>query len=94
MQFTEKDLDNLSLLARITIQDNEKEKMLHDMQAILGHVSEINELQLEDLSQEDDNYNIVREDNITNNTSSRELLLQEAPETKDGYVEVSLVLRQ
>ena len=42
MSFTEQDLDNLSNLARITIAPDEKQKMLADMQAILGYVSEIN----------------------------------------------------
>ena len=42
MQFTKEDLHNLSTLARITITEEESEKMLTDMQAILEYVSEIN----------------------------------------------------
>ncbi len=45
MKFTEEDLKNLSALARIDIKPEEQEKMLHDMQAILGYISEINSVE-------------------------------------------------
>ncbi len=94
MQFTEQDLDNLSRLARIDIRPEEKEKMLHDMQAILGYVSEINDVQGEVVRGEEVLYNVVREDVITRTPGSNtEALLREAPHTKDGYVEVIQVLK-
>ena len=45
MSFTEQDLNTLSTLARIDILPEEKEKMVTDMQAILGYISEINEVE-------------------------------------------------
>ena len=45
MSFTEQDLETLANLARISISDEEKPKMLEDFQSILGYVSEINSVQ-------------------------------------------------
>ena len=94
MQFTEQDLDNLSRLARIDIKADEREKMLHDMQAILGYVSEINDVEGEVVRGEETLFNVVREDVITHETGSKtDAILANAPKTKDGYVEVEQVLK-
>lgn len=94
MIFTEQDLDNLSTLARIDIRSEEKEKMLHDMQAILGYISQINSVEGELVRGEEEVYNIVRDDLVTRETGSNtEVLLNEAPLTKEGYVEVDQVLK-
>lgn len=94
MEFTKEDLANLSTLARISIAPEEEEKMLHDMQAILGYVSEINSVSGSVERTKGDHYNIVREDIITHELGSdTEAILREAPETEDGYVKVAQVLR-
>ena len=94
MLFTELELDNLSKLARIDITEEEKPKMLLDMQAILGYISEINEVQGELVRGEEDIFNVVREDLITRETGSNtEVILAEAPSVKDGYVKVEQVLK-
>lgn len=94
MEFTEKDLDNLSELARITILPEEKQKMLHDMQAILGYVSEINAVSGDVERIKGIHYNIVRDDTVTRETESNtKILLDEAPETEDGYVKVAQVIK-
>ncbi len=94
MSLTEQDLDNLSILARIKITAEEKPKMLMDMQAILGYVSEINEVEGELVRGEEDVYNVVREDVVTHDSgSNRDAILANAPKVKDGYVEVEQVLK-
>lgn len=94
MSFTEQDLDNLSTLARIDIALGEKQKMLADMQAIIGYVSEINEVQGESIRGEEAIFNVVREDIVTHATGSNtEALLREAPATEDGYVKVEQVFK-
>jgi aspartyl/glutamyl-tRNA(Asn/Gln) amidotransferase C subunit len=94
MNFTEKDLDNLSQLARIDIDPSEKEKMLADMQSILGYVSEINNVKGERVYGEESVFNMTREDSITRESGSNtEVLLGEAPSTKNGYVKVGQVLK-
>ena len=94
MQFTLKDLDNLSALARITIKEEEKEKMLQDMQAILGYVSEINSVSGDVIKDKETHYNVMRDDVITREPGSEtEALLHAAPDTEDGYVKVAQVLK-
>lgn len=92
--FTKEDLANLSALARISITPEEEEKMLHDMQAILGYVSEINEVSGNVERVKGSHYNVVREDTITHESGlNTEAILNEAPETEDGYVKVAQVLK-
>ncbi len=94
MSFTIEELDNLSALARIKIRADEKEKMLLDMQAILGYVSEINEVEGALSRVKEDIYNIVRDDVVTNETGTKtEEILDNAPKVKDGYVQVEQVLK-
>ncbi len=94
MSFTELELDNLSKLARIDIAPAEKEKMLADMQAILGYISEINTVEGELVRGEEDVFNVVREDIVTHETGSNtDAILANAPKVKDGYVEVEQVLK-
>lgn len=94
MSFTSEDLDNLSTLARIDIAPEEKQKMLLDMQAILGYISEINEVQGELARGEESVYNVVREDVVTRlSGSNTQAILADAPSVKDGYVQVEQVLK-
>jgi aspartyl-tRNA(Asn)/glutamyl-tRNA(Gln) amidotransferase subunit C len=94
MNLTIADLDNLSTLARINIAPNEKEKMLADMQAILGYVSEINAIQGDVAHCPDDVFNVVREDVVTNITGTKsDAILANAPAVQEGYVEVMQVLK-
>jgi aspartyl/glutamyl-tRNA(Asn/Gln) amidotransferase C subunit len=94
MTFTEKDLDTLSSLARIDIGIDEKEKMLSDMQAILGYISEINEITGDITREKETIFNVTRSDVVTSDTASNtDALLAEAPETEDGYVKVKQVMK-
>lgn len=94
MNFTEADLDNLSTLARIKVNLEEKPKMLADMQAILGYISQINEVEGEITRGEESVINVVRDDIVTNDSGEKtEDILNVAPATKDGYIEVMQVLK-
>lgn len=94
MAFTEKDLDTLSELARIKVSKEEKEKMLHDMQAILGYVGEINSVTGDSVRTKPSQRNVFREDVVTRETGSHtEDILREAPATEDGYIKVNQVLK-
>lgn len=99
MQITKDDLANLSNLSRITIVPGTEEKMLADMQAILGYVSEINNVkgeikEREITAKESGHYNVTREDTITNTPGSNtKAILENAPGTEDGYVKVAQVLK-
>lgn len=94
MKFTEEELNNLSNLARITIAPEEKTKMLTDMQAILGYISEINSVEGTLIEGDDELFNVVRDDVITRSSGeASKRLLDEAPAVKDGYVQVKQVLK-
>lgn len=98
MLFTERDLDTISALARVTITPEEKQKMLTDMQAILGYISEINtvtgDIKGRDVTAKESNhYNVVRDDVVTNVDTLHDVLLNEAPATEDGYIKVAQVLK-
>ena len=94
MEFSEKELDNLSTLARIDIKPEEKAKMLLDMQAILGYISEINEVKGESKDIIYEKFNVVREDIVTRETGSNtDAILGEAPVVKENYLKVEQVLK-
>lgn len=94
MNFTKDDLKNLSELARISIKEGEEEKMFKDISAILGYVSEINEAVTDLEKDKEIHYNITKEDNITCEAGSKtEAILNNAPDTEDGYVKVAQVLK-
>lgn len=94
MSFTKEDLANIASLSRISVTPEEEDKMLADMQAILGYISEINEVSGDVVRTKGGHYNIVREDIITHETGSNtEAILNEAPDTEDGYVKVAQVLK-
>jgi aspartyl/glutamyl-tRNA(Asn/Gln) amidotransferase C subunit len=94
MEFTEKDLDNLATLARITIAPEEKAKMLKDMQSILGYVSDINSVSGDLARTKADVRNVVRDDVVTHDTGSNtDAILEEAPAREGQYVKVAQVLK-
>lgn len=94
MQFTEKDLDNLSQLARIKVSPEEKEKMLHDMQSILGYVSEINSVSGDSKRVKADVRNVLRDDIVTHPTGGNtEAILGEAPAVEGWFVKVAQVMK-
>jgi|JI10StandDraft_1071094.scaffolds.fasta_scaffold1789860_1 aspartyl/glutamyl-tRNA(Asn/Gln) amidotransferase C subunit len=94
MNFTEQDLDTLSTLARIDIDTTEKQKTLHDVQSILQYVSEINDVQGDLEKGEEVLFNVVRDDVVTREAGEMtDVILANAPATKDGYVEVMQVLK-
>jgi aspartyl-tRNA(Asn)/glutamyl-tRNA(Gln) amidotransferase subunit C len=94
MKFTEEDLEKLATLSRITLKEEEKAKMLVDMQSILGFVSEINGVKIEERTPSYELYNVVRDDIVTRESSAlTEALLANAPEREGDYVKVTQVLK-
>lgn len=92
MEFTEKDLDNLSALARIKVAPEEKEEMLKSIVSILGYVSEINEISGELIPEKGVVRNVMREDVVTRNSEACEIIFEDAPATEGDYIKVTQVL--
>ena len=79
-------LDYVSILAKLELKGEERERVRSDMERILDHVDLLNELDTEEvkpLVQAVELQNVFREDAVTN-TDSREDMMRNAPEQKDG----------
>lgn len=92
MEFTEKDLDNLSKLARINVNPEEKDGMLKSIQDILGYVSEINDISGELTPEKSEIRNVMREDTVTRHGEACEIIFEDAPSTERDYIKVTQVL--
>ena len=93
MEFTEKDLDSLSALARITVSEDEKSEMLTSIQSILGYISEINSVSGELVSEKSTVRNVMREDVVTRHSEARDLIFKNVPAVEGDYVKVTQVLK-
>ena len=93
MEFTEKDLDNLSKLARINVTEGEKTEMLSSIQSILGYISEINSVSGELTPEKSSVRNVMREDVVTRHSEARDLIFKNAPAVEGDYVKVTQVLK-
>ena len=89
-------LDKIAKLASIKINDDEREKLKHDMTAILSWVEKLNEIDTADIepvtyiSRE---YNQVREDENNHNLSVHEALMN-AKAKSDNYFVVPKVINK
>lgn len=94
-----KDVEKLAALARITIPEDQIEKVRHDIGGILDYVSQINEL---DASKAENTTpyhfgvkNVFREDNAPHEPGMYTGdLLGTAPKTEKGYIKVKKILAQ
>lgn len=85
-----KTLEHLAELARIELKAGEEEKLLKDLQMILGHFEELQSLDTADvqpMTGGTDLKNIFREDEVgrTDDTGKG---VDSFPESKDGYLKV------
>lgn len=91
----EKDIENLSKLARIELNEEEKKSLTKDLDRILGFIGEIGEISadLPDISEAGKLKNVMREDEnpYESNASTKELL-ESAPETEKDYIKVQNIL--
>ncbi len=91
-----KDVEKLASLARITIPDDQIEKVRKDIDTILAYVSQINEAH--DLTSSEYNYNsgvknFMREDTEPHESGKfTDVLLKSAPKSDKGYIEVKKIL--
>lgn len=103
-----KDVEKLASLARITIPENEIEKVCQDIEAILSYVSQINEANSAggelpeklpgNLSPERQyNFgvkNVMREDGQPHESGKfTDSLLTRAPKTEKGFIKVKKILQ-
>lgn len=103
-----KDIEKLALLGRITIPENEKAKMVSDINKILDYVGQVSEAHATGSlpknkeggligGMESDHANMVTNvmrDDVNPHESGifTEKLLEEAPASENGYVKVKKIL--
>jgi aspartyl-tRNA(Asn)/glutamyl-tRNA(Gln) amidotransferase subunit C len=87
-----KDVENLAELARIELSEDEKKELLSDMDSILGYVKQIEEIKIEDTVPEYNIYNVWREDKIIPRDFSLELIKEQFPDSKTGFLKVKKIL--
>ena len=92
----ESEVKKLADLARLSLQGEEVEQYRNELSEILSYVSHIQEMELSDNVSEDDTAfeaDLLRVDEGAHEAGEyTEALLQEAPQTKDGYVKVRKIL--
>lgn len=88
------DIEKLALLARIELSEEEKQKMVKEMDSILGFVDQIQKADVNITEREAGEVrNIMREDGESHESGIyTEDILKEAPKTREGYVEVKKIL--
>lgn len=87
-----KDVENLAELARLELSVEEKEAMLKDMDGILNYVKQVEELKISDTKVSYNLYNTWREDEIIPREFSPELIAEQFPDAKDGFLKVKKIL--
>ena len=87
-----KDVENLALLARLELTDEEKKKILSDMGSILQYVNEIEEVKIPEIKSTSSVYNVWREDEEHVRDFSKDLILQQFPSSQDGFLKVKKIL--
>ena len=83
-------MENVCILAKLSLTEDEKEKAKEDMQKMLDYVEKLDELDttgIEPLSHIFGDQNVFREDVVTNG-DDRDNILKNAPEKKDGSFKV------
>jgi len=97
---TREDVNNLANLARISLSEEEKDKLQKDMESILGYVSELQKAPTlsdsETERQNPQNYylrNVMREDEEPFGAGlNTEAILSQAPKRKGNYFETKKIL--
>ncbi len=87
-----KDVENLAELARIELSEEEKEAMLLDMQGILEYVKVIESVNVEGGEKVHSTYNVWREDDLDLREFSKEIIIEQFPNSQDNFLKVKKIL--
>ena len=83
-------IENVCILAKLSLSDEAKENAKHDMQKMLDYVEKLDELDtdgVEPLSHIFGDENVFRDDVVTNG-DDKEAMLFNAPKAKEGQYQV------
>ncbi|OGN16574.1 MAG: hypothetical protein A3C88_01695 [Candidatus Yanofskybacteria bacterium RIFCSPHIGHO2_02_FULL_50_12] len=98
---TDAEVEKIAALARLTLKDDEKERLKKDMSSILDYVETLNKVDtsgVEPLYQTTGLVNATRTDEPRNefpmSEKLNELLIGQAPQTKDRFIKVPSILKK
>ncbi len=90
MHINDEMIEYVGILAKLDLQDKEKQKAKEDMNKMLDYIEKLNELDtsmVEPMTHIYSNNNVFREDVVTNENEV-EKILKNAPAKKDGCFKV------
>ena len=97
MKVTEKDVAYVAELANLELTPDEQQRMLKDMNAILGHIDKLNELdtsEVEPMTQVfSDRHEAIRED-VVRPSLDRDVVMKGAPKTDGSFFKVPKVIER
>ncbi|MCM8711868.1 Asp-tRNA(Asn)/Glu-tRNA(Gln) amidotransferase subunit GatC [Clostridium sp. SYSU_GA19001] len=94
MSVTKKDVEYVAELARLSFTEEEKEALTHDLNAVLGYIEKLNELNTENVEILVNPYyieNRLREDEVSSSMELKDVLLN-APDKLEEYFLVPKVI--
>lgn len=94
MQLSREDIEKLSLLARIELTEEEKEKYRNEITQVLDYVEQLNEVNTEGvvpIAHVTGLFQELREDMVQPTAGAADLIAQ-APESQDNQVKTKKVL--
>ncbi len=90
-----KDIEKLAKLARIELSEEEKQKLLKEVDPILGYIAQLKEVisDKEEVKKAGNHRNITRQDSHINETGIHtEAIVREFPEKSDNYLKVKKII--
>ena len=86
------EIDNLANLARLELDDTQKESLTKDLESILGYFEQLKEVEGLDKVEAANHVapNVIREDKIINESNQK--LVEAAPKHNGQYVRVKKIL--
>jgi len=94
MGITQKEVEHVCLLARLKLEEKEKEEFIHQLNNILNYVAKINELNTENIPPTSHPLgltNVMREDELQNSLPVDEVLVN-APDEENQFFKVPRII--
>jgi len=95
MSLSIKDVEDLAELSKLELNQEEKEKLLSDMEGIFGYLKQIEEIENLEIKPVITNYNSWRED-LPKTEQERDFnmssIQEQFPDSKNGFVKVKKIL--
>ena len=89
MQITDETIEYVGILAKLELNDEEKEAAKKDMSEMLDYVNKLNELDVsgvEPMSHSFPITNVMRDDVVTNGDDSENMLKNAPEKSEDSYI--------